>query len=433
MTRIWLIAILSVILYPLTGIGTDVLCSAQSMSIELNDIICNGTEKKRCPWCDELMNIDEYYMHDCRSYCPICGTKLDGNDVFNHNCSDDDDSGSQQGNDGYGFGGINYCVYCNRPYDYCNCPDIVIPGNRPSSDPWIDITIPDTPPKDDNLYNSDSIETEDETAPSDTSQQKQLNALIDRIFANISKSAYPNLSKDKYIARLKELIDNSLKIQQGNNGTCGSAVVCKWMLENNPELFINMAAGIYENGAYEINGVYLGVPTGHLWSSWLGEKSWLEVSDADITSMTNSHSVDVIMQGTITNWMNYALNYNPFEGNSDFTSMAFPNRICDFLKEFLGVSTNIISNFPSQLTYSDVKDLDFKSNFVIALVGKIQGNSFNEYIPEHYVQACSIEKNNDGYSLDYWTWGESKNRTSIVDNSQSGIFGLIIVKPQIRK
>lgn len=432
MTRIWLIAILSVILYPLTGIGTDVLCSAQSMSIELNDIICNGTEKKRCPWCDELMNIDEYYMHDCRSYCPICGTKLDGNDVFNHNCSDDD-SGSQQGNDGYGFGGSNYCVYCNRPYDYCNCPDIVIPGNRPSSDPWIDITIPDTPPKDDNLYNSDSIETEDETAPSDTSQQKQLNALIDRIFANISKSAYPNLSKDKYIARLKELIDNSLKIQQGNNGTCGSAVVCKWMLENNPELFINMAAGIYENGAYEINGVYLGVPTGHLWSSWLGEKSWLEVSDADITSMTNSHSVDVIMQGTITNWMNYALNYNPFEGNSDFTSMAFPNRICDFLKEFLGVSTNIISNFPSQLTYSDVKDLDFKSNFVIALVGKIQGNSFNEYIPEHYVQACSIEKNNDGYSLDYWTWGESKNRTSIVDNSQSGIFGLIIVKPQIRK
>lgn len=432
MTRIWLIAILSVILYPLTGIGTDVLCSAQSMSIELNDIICNGTEKKRCPWCDELMNIDEYYMHDCRSYCPICGTKLDGNDVFNHNCSDDD-SGSQQGNDGYGFGGSNYCVYCNWPYDYCNCPDIVIPGNRPSSDPWIDITIPDTPPKDDNLYNSDSIETEDETAPSDTSQQKQLNALIDRIFANISKSAYPNLSKDKYIARLKELIDNSLKIQQGNNGTCGSAVVCKWMLENNPELFINMAAGIYENGAYEINGVYLGVPTGHLWSSWLGEKSWLEVSDADITSMTNSHSVDVIMQGTITNWMNYALNYNPFEGNSDFTSMAFPNRICDFLKEFLGVSTNIISNFPSQLTYSDVKDLDFKSNFVIALVGKIQGNSFNEYIPEHYVQACSIEKNNDGYSLDYWTWGESKNRTSIVDNSQSGIFGLIIVKPQIRK
>lgn len=432
MTRIWLIAILSVILYPLTGIGTDVLCSAQSMSIELNDIICNGTEKKRCPWCDELMTIDEYYMHDCRSYCPICGTKLDGNDVFNHNCNDDDDSGSQQGNDGYGFGGSNYCVYCNRPYDYCNCPDIVIPGNRPSSNPWI-IIVPNTPPKDDNLYNSDSIETEDETAPSDTSQQKQLNALIDRIFANISKSAYPNLSKDKYIARLKELIDNSLKIQQGNNGTCGSAVVCKWMLENNPELFINMAAGIYENGAYEINGVYLGVPTGHLWSSWLGEKSWLEVSDADITSMTNSHSVDVIMQGTITNWMNYALNYNPFEGNSDFTSMAFPNRICDFLKEFLGVSTNIISNFPSQLTYSDVKDLDFKSNFVIALVGKIQGNSFNEYIPEHYVQACSIEKNNDGYSLDYWTWGESKNRTSIVDNSQSGIFGLIIVKPQIRK
>lgn len=449
MKKILLFTILFLSLFPLLNISDGSTILAQYGTYENGsnwlpelDVTSNN---EICPKCTKLYDPEE--GHTCSEECPYCHGRFEDLNYhykYTFSCAnaagykeddkDGDKDGEPNGGSNSGGTGSSYNSSSGATDSSSNngiLPELVVTGKKSSSNNWYNTTTmvvnsPSTMSTASGTEMSENNFVDD--APTDTTLHGQLKAMIDKVFAKIVKSVYPNLSKRKYIARLKELIDNPLKIDQGYNGTCGSAVICKWMLENKPELFINMAAGIYENGAYEINGVYLGVPSGHLWNSWFGEKSWLEVSDADIANRTLSYSVDAIMQGTITNWMNYAVNYNPFEGNCDFTSMALPNRICDFFQEFLGASTMIISDFPSQLTYSGVKDLDFEHNFVIALVGRNQGNSFAEYIPEHYVQAFGVEKDNSGYRLDYWTWGEIDKKTATVDDSQSGIFGLILVK-----
>ena len=54
---------------------------------------------------------------------------------------------------------------------------------------------------------------------------------------SITTSVFRNIPKSKFIEDLTQHIIEPVSIQQGENGTCGAAVLSKYMAENHPVLY----------------------------------------------------------------------------------------------------------------------------------------------------------------------------------------------------
>ena len=55
--------------------------------------------------------------------------------------------------------------------------------------------------------------------------------IIKRFENRVTSVAYPNISKTKFIQDLREQISTPALVKQGENGTCGIAAICKYLLE----------------------------------------------------------------------------------------------------------------------------------------------------------------------------------------------------------
>ena len=407
---------------------------AQNMSVELDEIKVNSRPMDYCCICTKWFPSEE-----CHRHCYICEQILQ----WWETCSCE--SNKSEENENYD-NEEKVCPFCSTKYVGDICPnllcsgDVYCDGHRPSYN-YSNIYIYQYSGSGGNT--SSTAEITDIPIPqlsiqSTDSKIDSLIQLIDLKFSRMKKTKFPNLDRQKFIDRLKELIKNPKLINQASKGTCGAATICKYMLEYCPEIFINLAAGIWEDNYFEINGEELKIPEGD-------NDCWLNITDeqfeANLTDQWGNKAqyVDIILQGAITNWTNILLDYNPFEKNSfwgNTTSFTTPGRITDFFNDVLNVNaeyktySHTVSDSYDRLTlspcmtFSDANMLDFTNNFIIGLVGASDLSNdkqqFSAITPNHYVQLTGLTTDDNGNAImGYWTWGNNMYWESTIYNDES--------------
>lgn len=421
MKKILLLIILFLTLYPVLNISDGSRIAAQSWTYEgdsywLNEVVVtgNGNQNNICPICKNI--IEDIGIHMCEFEDPVTTIKDDPNE--------DRPTGWSLPTGGTGAnGGTGGWL-----------PEVTIRSNKNGTEAiWYSIIITDQTNVGNSTTPSDLNETQSVPEPQPTnktedgklSKIQKLLQKIDDTFAKIKKTVWKNLNKEEYIAGLKKLVQYPKTVNQGQNGTCGAAALCKYMLENCPEKFIDIAAGIWEDGYYKINGINLGIPA--KWYDGTIDKLHKNVG-------WNVSSVDAIMQGAIVNYENLLFSYDPFAGIGGIISGFSPSNITHFAKTILGVNPTIIGDNPltsswrywnKQVSYEDISDACWRSPFVIGLVAVDDNNNFTSLTSNHFVQITGAGKDNYGYYVDYWSWGRSRIYTSRT-GGQSGVYTLIV-------
>lgn len=227
---------------------------------------------------------------------------------------------------------------------------------------------------------------------SHSSQTTALSKILEFENDNSTNTVYPNISKAAFANALRNRINNPASIDQGNLGTCGAAVICKYAAEFFPLEYVEASLSLYKTGEYSNWGLYVSE----------NSKSGTD----DMASQYNISTADAIIQGAIVNSANSSgNNYNPFTDGSGFKSFMWPDDIKSFFSEYLGCSSSI-----SLLAGETIlNSLDYANNFVIALVHCNQeGNDlrFNRAvsIDLHYLEVTGLRV---GGGLNVWTWGSS--------------------------
>ena len=207
-------------------------------------------------------------------------------------------------------------------------------------------------------------------------------------------SVFPNLNKDKYIQTLRAHINNPSLIQQGANGTCGAAVICKYLADKYPDKYATAAISLYETGKYEP------------WKLGLPEASYTGTDQICHNLFTTS--LDALMHGGIINgYNNVCLDYNPFSDGQGLRSFAWPQCIQSFFTNYLNKEVMIYYN----VDFEELKKYDFKNEFVIAAVitkeickdGEVSIREFemSGLFPDHYIQLTGRTEE----MISYWNWG----------------------------
>lgn len=163
--------------------------------------------------------------------------------------------------------------------------------------------------------------------------------------------------------------------------------------------------------------------------------------------------VDALVQGSIINDNNGSMDYSPFEDTQyrgtaskitldcllgmkmkgedvrnvieEFrdgtSSFMWPGYITNFFKTRLRMDVQEIY-LPE---YSDLKKIDYRSDFVFALVcTDPETDNFTGWYPDHYVQITGVDV--DSCKIDYWSWG--KNDYKSYKENGTGVVKIYIVK-----
>ena len=229
---------------------------------------------------------------------------------------------------------------------------------------------------------------------------------------------FKNIPKKRFIADLKARLKYPSGINQGNAGSCGSAVLTKYLAQERPDIFAATAISLYVNGKATHNQMTISV-----------SESMEEGTLSQLKAIGGSNNVaDAIMQGAITNTNNKILSYNHFsddQGAPDHhwynrfskwykgvTSFMYPSFIGNFISNFVGAT---ISNAGTSTL--DLQKIDYAHNFVIALIHQ----GFSAGIPNHYVQIRNVERN----TVHFWSWGENWKQKL---ESHNGIWDVIVIR-----
>lgn len=213
-----------------------------------------------------------------------------------------------------------------------------------------------------------------------------------------------------YLDILKGIIKDPTKIYQGQNGTCGAAVIQKFMAENLPEKYKNIVYNLYQTGKYtDKDGWVLKLP------------DYLRGVTSEMIRKTGKDEVDFLVQTALINMNNYVLSYNPFDDIDNLVygiaSFCWPNFIGEFIGNNLGIKESIICvDSCAETLYT----LDYNKYFVIAEVAIGNSDELNGWFPNHYAQILSTQTDN---KIRYWSWGREN-----ISFSSSGIFKLFIFK-----
>lgn len=82
-------------------------------------------------------------------------------------------------------------------------------------------------------------------------RKERAQRLLDNFKNSHSAGVFPNFSAADVYGRLRKLLGNTVLINQGKNGTCGAAALSKYLLENFPDKYMEMAISLYLYGSYE--------------------------------------------------------------------------------------------------------------------------------------------------------------------------------------
>ena len=229
----------------------------------------------------------------------------------------------------------------------------------------------------------DPINYVDPTGMDPKSSTEEALKLVDDYASDVNRtSVFKNISKTDFILSLRNCLENPKGIQQGKNGTCGAAVLLKYMVERNPVLLAKTAISLFETGSAS------------------GENMSISVTKDMLSGTTkmaedvNSSVTDVIMMGAIGNSMNTITEFNPFLGEIGFSTMMTPSSLIGFTKNFIGESIDCVGIVPF---IPSLSEKDYSDKFIIGLVG-MKNDGLASYAPTHYIQINSKSS--------IWSWGK---------------------------
>lgn len=214
---------------------------------------------------------------------------------------------------------------------------------------------------------------------SDKEAQKRANTLIDQFEKSKTTSVFPHISKSEFINDLRSIVKKPSSIDQKEDGTCGAAVLCKYLADEQPELFVKTAISLYTKGKATNRSMTLSV-----------------TDDMKKEGANCLSAVNTIMQGALTNANNWFLSYNPNSDGSGIRSFTYPGFISRFLKQFVGATFRVK---PSPTTRG-LGNINYQDYFIIGLITQDFSSS---PMPNHYIQITKV--NND--KIHFWSWGSS--------------------------
>jgi len=221
-------------------------------------------------------------------------------------------------------------------------------------------------------------------------------------------AVFPNIPQDVFVNDLRRHLENPSSIRQGGNGTCGAAVLSKYMAEQHPVLYTKTAIELYTTGHYARNGIRLRLPE----SAYAGNV-------ADLRRL-GLNSVDAIVQGAFTNSQNGLLDYNPFRDGSGLKSFMYPGMLCRYIGQYIGVHYQYLL-LP---TNRRIEKLDFAHHFVIGIVHSGSGSCVNPGFPNHYIQIHGTS----GNLLRYWSWGYSNHQDPLRHPFWNGVSMIVLIR-----
>lgn len=233
--------------------------------------------------------------------------------------------------------------------------------------------------------------------PTLSPKEKALNKILSFSKNGENSKFFTNLSKEEFVESLKKHINNPIEINQGSNGTCGAAAICKYLADFLPELYAEAAISLYLTGSYD------------KWNLKLPDSS--KAGTMEQVQKIDTTIADVLMQGAIINSFNYYLDYDPFVDGSGARSFMWPQCMALFFEK-IGKP----GSFYWWTDVEDIQSIDFSQKNVIAGVElKVINGNKNEYqfvreslTPNHYVQITGYK--ND--TINSWQYGKectSKN------------------------
>lgn len=232
--------------------------------------------------------------------------------------------------------------------------------------------------------------------------------IIKRFENRVTSVVYPNISKTKFIQDLRKQIYTPALVKQGENGTCGIAAICKYLLECMPDKYAEAAISLYETGKYD------------KWGLKVCEASKTG-TDAQAKELKTT-ALDCIVQGAFRNTYNETTSYNPFTDGSGWSSITWPTEINSFFEDQL--HKNCECHTYSHLTdsFNQLSKIDYSRKYVIALIGYTDGNdNFEEGgIPRHYVQILGTTNN---HTIKYWQMGQEQP----FESHTTKVWGLYII------
>ena len=396
---------------------------------------------EKCMICGGQFICDEFSGHSCeeKTRCPYCDKLLTQEEFLYHNCSTQDMG----------------CLICGRPYEYCTCegpvitPDTppVIPSNppvTPSNPPVVPSYPPITPSKpsseggDENSGNTEENRIDSvgyHTCPCLITFTANIlrNSIDNDLMLNDLNNNFPGLTE-----ALKRHIAFPETIQQGNNGTCASALIQKYLAENYPNQYIECVYALAKSGKYEPWG--LEIPANSMLSGISDYELILEDGEDNHDNMYNQGinytAVDALMQTAIQYWADsqnlQSLMLNYFTGYTYSVIFDYGNlggiTYEDRLRFLQNIAPTNIINCSYELSNEELSEKLHTYNSDVYMI--MAGVSMDKYNKDGYYfgqqenfHALEIRGMEDGY-IDYWSWG--KYRATVSTNNY--INNLTIIK-----
>ncbi len=226
--------------------------------------------------------------------------------------------------------------------------------------------------------------------------ESSLHELCARLSAYTSDSMpfLQGIAAEQYVEALQQAVSSPGEISQGVNGTCGAAVLCKYLAEKHPALYSDIAISLYESGKHD--STRLKLPTS------------MQYITPDDSIRIGQSVTDTVMQTAITRSNNMFLAYSPTgdmqakkhgfsKVKAGATSFMHPAFMLWFIRKRLKKKVRVLI-LP---TVQQLCRIDYRAGFVIALTHYSKWNLVLG-MPNHYIQIT----NACGNTIDYWSWGE---------------------------
>ena len=398
-----------------------------------------------CNKCNQKMKVIEQEKHKCKENTPETDQDNDINKGDDKDKNKDNDSKEDKKSPDTNVG---------RPTGISdqNLPNVTVNGKNKSGSPfnWWDWTYVIGGGGNGSSNNSDNSTVStapEEEQPLHAAQQSSgktnsigyhrcpcmitaatkdiLNKLKEHRLYN-QDNGYPNLTKD-----LERQLAFPEIIQQGQNGTCGPALIQKYLAENYPEQYADCVYNLANYGYYDPWGLELAMdvneysPTGMTANDILHENGNEDLQDELIGNGIQYTSVDALMQSAIQTWANTDSwldklkclmgrkqpGYDPRLDDGDGGGMVY-SEVVDFIQDNIAGSSEISYEQKGTMTYdyinekiTDITNNEFDSFTILAGV-KIKrtdrGYYFDNKGDNHYVEITGLHSR----KIDFWSWGQ---------------------------
>jgi hypothetical protein len=213
---------------------------------------------------------------------------------------------------------------------------------------------------------------------------------------NGKKGKWSNISRNDFANSLLKIVRNSNLVHQQNTNLCGNAVVVKAMIDYDPESFVNLAIGLFEDGEAES-------------LSFFHENLY---ANEDLYGNTPTNNLDnasyVIMPS-----MRHSYNLSDYDPTTDtgLAGVTYPGDIPDIATNFANMKdvswdyTHDVAGLNKALndgaTIIALFDIEMLKN------GVPDNNILRRTFGSHYVIINSISQNGQNITVNYWNYGDT--------------------------